>query len=92
MPTTTNPNALRQVLHTVYQKGTCSLADLAREFRISEDLLRRMLMTLVEGGYLQRVSDECTQRCSVCSLQEACLASGSAVWIMTEKGRRALQA
>jgi predicted ArsR family transcriptional regulator len=92
MLTATKPKVLRQVLHTMCQKGTCSLTDLARELSISEDLLRRILMTLVEGGYLQRVSDECARRCSTCSLQEICLAPGSAVWIMTEKGRRALQA
>lgn len=87
----TKPNALLWLLHMVDQKGMCSSAELARELGVHEGLLRRMLMTLMEGGYLQRVTGECAQKCSSCPLQAICLAPDSAIWVVTEKGRRALQ-
>ncbi|MCS7220271.1 MAG: helix-turn-helix domain-containing protein [Anaerolineae bacterium] len=92
MLTATKANALLRLLYAVYTKGMCSSSELAHELGIHEGLLRRMLMTLVEGGYLQRVTGECAQRCGSCSLQQICLAPDSAIWIVTEKGRRALQA
>ncbi len=87
----TTPNLLLQLLRAVHQAGTRSSRDLARELDVSDGLLRQMLVTLAEGGYLRQVTGDCAQQCSSCALQEVCLTSGSTLWTVSEKGRQAIE-
>jgi hypothetical protein len=81
---------LTELLQRVAGGGVHSVAGLAREFDVSEELLKQMTADLLRMGYLGPVSDGCGERCDACPAAGGCsIARPSSVWALTEKGMRA---
>ncbi len=83
-------NPLIRVLQIAAQGRSRSLDELARELRLSEPTLRQILTTLAERGYLQPVTSQCTGQCTLCPLQERCLVTDTAIWVLSDKGRKVI--
>ena len=71
--------------------GLVTTAGLARELKVSDELLSPMLEMLVAQGYLNAVQTDCQRsHCGGCSASEACSSSlrSLRLWTLTEKGER----
>ncbi|MCD6291597.1 MAG: helix-turn-helix domain-containing protein [Anaerolineae bacterium] len=66
-----------------------SSRDLAQEFRMDEATVREMLTRLAERGYLRRNTPTCDGACNACPLRQVC-AITPAIWVLSDKGHRAV--
>lgn len=83
---------LTRLLRRLQAGGLLSTQQLAQELGISPLLVEPMLESLVAQGYIQPLnsSGACSTHCQSCALQSACLKSGKTVWVLSEKGQRAV--
>jgi hypothetical protein len=70
-----------------------TLAGLAADLGVTQDLLEQMLLDLERGGYLRSLNASCGGGCRHCSHQAICrVTHGGRIWALTERGmRRAAQ-
>jgi hypothetical protein len=75
--------------------GTRRVSDLARELETTPALVEAMLEHLAHKGYLERVGEECSEKCAACPLGGLCAVgapstlpgTGSGrVWTLANKG------
>lgn len=81
---------LTELLRRVAGGGVHSVAGLAHELDVSEELLKQMAADLLRMGYLRPVGDGCGGRCDACPAAGGCsITRPSPVWALTGKGMRA---
>ena len=81
---------LKEILLMISQGKT--LAEIEREMNVEHSALLGMLETLVRMGYLEvreRNAEE-MDVCSSCPLREVCGRNGPKIYLLTERGRRAI--
>ncbi len=92
MAATARASLLIRLLRQIQGGALLSTQQLAQDLEISPALVEPMLESLVAQGYVQPVSQEgaCSTHCRSCALRPACLQSGNTVWVLSEKGQRAV--
>lgn len=63
---------LNLLLEKLKEGDTYSLADLARDFNVSQSQMEQMIQHLVRLGYLKTVTGCETSQCHSCSISAAC--------------------
>ncbi len=83
---------LVQVLETIAQGGTWSVADLARTVGVEKEVLHQMIEHLTLMGYLKPIGEVCHSGCDDCPVAGVCGVGGeSQAWGLTVKGSQLLQ-
>ena len=86
-------NGLQGLLRLLAGGTVHTLAQLAAELGLDQELLKQMLLDLERAGYVQTISGCAEGQCRSCDLQGLCtLGQRQRVWIVTEKGSRAARA
>jgi predicted ArsR family transcriptional regulator len=81
---------LRQLLRLAVDGGPGSLQEMAGHLGVSPALAQMMLGDLVRMGLLRSADAACGSGCGGCLRSPGCGQGG--LWIVTEAGRRALEA
>jgi hypothetical protein len=81
---------LEKLIRHVAEGGIHSYEDLARHLAVSQPLLEMMLEDLARQGYLRAVSGGCDGGCAGCSMGGCSIAGQRHIWMLTEKGTRAV--
>lgn len=81
---------LEELLRRVASGGAYSLAELAQELGMSEELLKPMIQDLARLGYLRPVAVGCQGTCAKCPLLERSDNDNRCkqIWELTAKGER----
>ncbi len=82
---------LTALLAAIADGPTRSLGELARQLGLDEGLARQMVTTLAAGGYVHEARRTCATACDRCALQPGCPSNDGRLWIVSAKGKRALQ-
>lgn len=80
---------LHDALRLIASGSAGSSEQLAHKLGVEPGLARQMLEELVRLGYLRPADGECRAACAKCSYANACL-SLPRLWLLTEKGKRAI--
>ncbi len=81
---------LIQLLAQLDRGGIQTPDSLAATLGVSEGLIRQMTDQLVRQGYLKKM-DNCESGCGHCELKSGCDTHSSGMWMLTERGRRAVK-
>ena len=66
-----------------------TLAQLAVELGVDQELLEQMLLDLERAGYVRTLQAHCEGQCRGCDLWGLCgLTHGGRIWVDTDKGLR----
>jgi len=65
---------LESLLEKLRDGGTYSLADLARDYDVSQSQMEQMVLHLVRLGYLKSTAGCTASHCPGCSIKSACSA------------------
>jgi predicted ArsR family transcriptional regulator len=69
-----------------------SIAELAVDLDVSEELLQQMITSLTRHGYLRSLDGDCCGICTTCPLVNACAAGRvTHTWSLTPKAIRLLK-
>jgi predicted ArsR family transcriptional regulator len=81
---------LERLLRTMAEGPAYSIAALAQELDVSEEMVSRMIQDLVRLGYLRSMGADGADACAACPLAGSCVVGGGPrVWLLTERGNRA---
>jgi hypothetical protein len=79
---------LERLLQILGSGGTYTLADLARELEVTEELAEMMIEELAQMGYLAPLQKGCTRQCAACPVSGSCSVGGAShAWTLTGKAR-----
>lgn len=72
--------------------GIYSISTLARDLKVSEELVQLMIADLTRQGYLQPANKNCDYQCNSCPTRKICALMNTAkIWIVTQKGCRLIK-
>lgn len=81
---------IEQLLRILAEGGIHSYEDLAGRLSVSMPLLEMMLEDLSRLGYLRSINNGCGMHCAACSVGGCSIAGPSRLWVLTEKGIKAV--
>lgn len=81
---------LQELLRLVAEGGVHSYEELAADLSVPVPLLEAMLENLARLGYLRLAEAACDQACESCPIGGCSVAGRGRLWVLTEKGARAV--
>lgn len=81
---------LRNLLRLLAESdGIQSVSTLARNLKVSDELVHQMIADLTRRGYLQPANTNCALQCNSCPIRKLCASRNPAkMWAVTQKGYR----
>jgi hypothetical protein len=83
---------LDELLSTIGEGGVHSYRELEERLSVPQPLLEAMLEDLARLGYLRAIGGGCEGGCSGCPIGGCSVHGAEHVWVLTEKGSRAVVA
>jgi len=79
---------LRDLLRLLAESdGIHSVSTLARDLKVSDELVQLMIADLTRQGYLQPANNNCDYQCNSCPTRKMCTSRNTAkIWAVTQKG------
>jgi len=78
---------LKRVLAEIARGNQTDVTRLAKRLGTSKALVRQMLQTLEQMGYLRHLANVCPPSCKQCPVRHRC----SALWQLTPRGRQVIE-